>query len=502
MTDSTCRRHFSAAALAGLMLLAANSAHAQEAPKPDETKPAEAKPDQAKPAAPTHKVAAGPLKVEVELAGVIESSSLHEVPLIPKEWAQWQVTEAVPAGTRVQKGQTLIKFETTKIDESLRDLDAGQALAKLTLEQVQKDLALAEESVPLELTLADRAKQIADEDLERYEKIEAELALKSVEFRLKNAAQVLEYNEEELKQLEKMYKADDLTEETEEIVLKRARNDVEQSRFLFEQTKATHERSLKFDLPRSMESKRNGAKQANIAWEKARTSLPLALSKQKLDLEKLLFERKKADEKLTELKQDRELMTLTAPADGIVYYGRCVRGKWPAAGELASRLRAGGAVQPREIVMTIVGDGNLFVRASVPEKDLAKVQPGTSGTAVPAAFANSRLAVVAAEVTPIPISDGTFEARLNFTGKWTEPLVAGMACGVKLVPYKNADAIAVPAAAVFTDELDETQRYVFAVKDGKPARQAVKVGQRSGERLEIVEGLKAGDEISLTQPTE
>lgn len=502
MTDSTCRRHFSAAALAGLMLLAANSAHAQEAPKPDETKPAEAKPDQAKPAAPTHKVAAGPLKVEVELAGVIESSSLHEVPLIPKEWAQWQVTEAVPAGTRVQKGQTLIKFETTKIDESLRDLDAGQALAKLTLEQAQKDLALAEESVPLELTLADRAKQIADEDLERYEKIEAELALKSVEFRLKNAAQVLEYNEEELKQLEKMYKADDLTEETEEIVLKRARNDVEQSRFLFEQTKATHERSLKFDLPRSMESKRNGAKQANIAWEKARTSLPLALSKQKLDLEKLLFERKKADEKLTELKQDRELMTLTAPADGIVYYGRCVRGKWPAAGELASRLRAGGAVQPREIVMTIVGDGNLFVRASVPEKDLAKVQPGTSGTAVPAAFANSRLAVVAAEVTPIPISDGTFEARLNFTGKWTEPLVAGMACGVKLVPYKNADAIAVPAAAVFTDELDETQRYVFAVKDGKPARQAVKVGQRSGERLEIVEGLKAGDEISLTKPTE
>jgi hypothetical protein len=111
----------------------------------------------------------------------------------------------------------------------------------------------------------------------------------------------------------------------------------------------------------------------------------------------LLFERKKADEKLTELKQDRELMTLTAPADGIVYYGRCVRGKWPAAGELASRLRAGGAVQPREIVMTIVGDGNLFVRASIPEKDLAKVQPGTSGTAVPAAFANSRLAVVAAE---------------------------------------------------------------------------------------------------------
>ena len=492
----------SSACWIGGLLLAATSISGQEPPKPAETKPAETKPAEAKPAAATHKVVAGPFKVEVELSGVIETSAMHEVPLEPKEWAQWQIVEAVAPGTRVKKGDTLIKFDTTKIDEALRDLDAGQALARLALEQAQKDLAHMEESVPLDLALAERAKKIADEDLERYEKIEAEQALKGEEFQLKIAAQVLEYNEEELEQLEKMYKADDLTEETEEIVLKRARNDVEQAKFRFEQTKLGHERALKFELPRALEAKRNAAKQANLIWEKTSTALPLALSKQKLDLEKLLFDRKKADEKLAELKQDRELMALTAPADGIVYYGRCIRGKWVTATELSARLRAGGAVQPREIVMTIVGDGSLFVHASVPEKDLAKVQPGTSGVAIPAAFPNSRLAVAVAEVSPIPISEGSFDARLNFTGKWDEPLVAGMACEVKLVPYKKADALAVPSSAVFTDDLDDTQRYVFVIKDGKPTRQPVKVGQSSGGELEIVEGLKTGDEISLTKPTE
>jgi multidrug efflux pump subunit AcrA (membrane-fusion protein) len=195
-------------------------------------------------------------------------------------------------------------------------------------------------------------------------------------------------------------------------------------------------------------------------------------------------------------------MTLQSPADGIVYLGRCVRGKWPTAAEISGRLRAGGTIQPREIVMTIVEEGTLFVRASVPEKELADVQPGTAGVAVPAAFKTSRLAVAVAEVSPIPISDGTFEARLNFTGKWTEPLVAGMACDVKLVPYKKADAISVPAKAVFTDELDETQRFVYVVKEGKPAKLSVKVGRTSGERLEITEGLKAGDEILLEKPAE
>ena len=480
--------------LVGLAALASTAAWSQDA------KPGDKPPE--KPVATTHKVTARPLKVEVSLSGVIESSAMQEVALVPKEWPQWLLAEAVAPGTRVKKGDVLIKFETTKIDEALRDLEAGQALANLALEQAQKDLALLEESTPVNLAQAERAKKIADEDLERYEKVEADLAQKSTEFQLKLAAQILEYNEEELKQLEKMYKADDLTEETEEIVLKRARNDVEQAKFRFEQTKSNHERSLKFDLPRAMEAKKDAAKLASLGWEKTRTTLPLALSKQKLDLEKLLLDRKKADEKLAQMKLDREQMTLKSPADGVVYLGRCVRGKWPAAAELAGRLRAGGAVQPREVVMTIVGEGSLFVRASVPEKDLADVQPGTAGVAVPAAFTSGRLAVAVAEVSPIPISDGTFEARLNLTGKWSEPLVAGMDCDVKLVPYKKADAIAAPAKTVFTDELDETQRYVFVVKEGKPAKQPVKVGRASGERLEITEGLKAGDEILLDKPAE
>ena len=454
-----------------------------------------------KPAA-THKVAPAPLKVEVSLSGVIESSAMQEVALVPKGWAQWIVVEAAAPGKRVKKGDVLVRFETEKIDEALADLEAGQALARLALEQAQKDLAHLEESTPVNLAAAERAKRIADEDLARYEQVEAELAQRSNEVQLKLAAQLLEYNEEELKQLEKMYKADDLTEETEEIVLKRARNDVEQSRFRFEQTKATHERNAKFDLPRAMEARKEAAKQAALGWEKARITLPLALSKEKLELEKLVLDQKKAAEKLAELKHDRSLATLTAPADGIVYLGRCVRGKWTTGTELSNRLRAGGAVQPREIVMTIVGDGSLFVRTSVPEKELADVQPGTAGTAVPAAFANSRLAAAVAEVSPIPISEGTFEARLNFTGKPSEPLVAGMACDVKLVPYKKADALAVPAKAVFTDDLDETQRYVYVMKEGKPAKQAVKVGRASGDKLEITEGLSAGDEILLDKPAE
>ena len=51
--------------------------------------------------------------------------------------------------------------------------------------------------------------------------MERPFTLKSTEFSLKMTKEKLEYEEEELRQLEKMYKADDITEETEAIVLKR-----------------------------------------------------------------------------------------------------------------------------------------------------------------------------------------------------------------------------------------------------------------------------------------
>ena len=52
------------------------------------------------------------------------------------------------------------------------------------------------------------------------------------------AKDTLEYEEEELRQLEKMYKADEATEETEKIVLKRARDTVKRAKFVLERTQA------------------------------------------------------------------------------------------------------------------------------------------------------------------------------------------------------------------------------------------------------------------------
>ena len=190
------------------------------APKADKAKPAEepkkaeeAKKDvAAKPA--THQVKRELLTIEIEADGVFEARNLTEIALRPQEWSSFPVLKAVPHGSRVKRGEVLVTLDTEKIDQAIADLRADQHLASISMKLAELQLRLLETSLPLDLAAGQRSRRIAAEDLQRFQEIDRPNVKKGADFGLKMAEQTLEYEQEELRQLEKMYKADDLTEET------------------------------------------------------------------------------------------------------------------------------------------------------------------------------------------------------------------------------------------------------------------------------------------------
>lgn len=448
-------------------------------------------------------VAKKPLKVEVKFSGVIEARRMVEIAVRPKSWTQLVVADVAPAGSKVAKGQPILRFETDKIDDQIRDLESARSLTLLAIQQSQEQVRLLSQSTPLDLELAERSDRIAAEDLARYLEIDGPLAKRAADFSLRMSEQNLEYNLEELRQLEKMYKADDLTEETEEIILKRARNDVDYAKFGVESARIAHEEALKVKLPREMQDKRNAARVAALALDKARTTLPLALAKEKLELEKQQQELKKADEHLAKLKGDREMLVVAAPSDGVIYYGRCVQGKWTGVADATAKLRPGGAIDPNEALLTLVDPTALQARVIVPEKELALATVGVKGQLTPTAFPKGRLPVALRARSPIPVSEGNFDAIFDLPAAGTSQLVAGMGCEVRITPYMNAAALVLPVKSVFTDELNDDQRYVLLLgADGKPVRKNVTIGQTNDEVVEITAGLIAGDKVLAEKPKE
>ena len=59
------------------------------------------------------------------------------------------------------------------------------------------------------------------------------------------------------------------------------------------------------------------------------------------------------------------MMVVKSPADGIVYYGRCVRGKWSGMG--SEPFRRGAGIAPNEVFMTVVQPRPMLVRVTVAE---------------------------------------------------------------------------------------------------------------------------------------
>ena len=456
----------------------------------------------AKPPAKTHTIARGPLKVEVALEGSLQAVHAAEISIDPDEQLALVVKTAVPHAVRVTKGQTLIELDARKLSEQIRDREAAGALADLTLKQARQDLELLTKSAPLDTQLAERGQRVASEDLTLFEQVERPFTEKSAAQQLKQAEQQFEYTQEELKQLEKMYKADDLTEETEEIILKRARNDVEQMRFFVESARHRNEQQMKVQLPRSHDTHKHAAEQAALVAEKAKVSLPMLIAKQKLEIEKIEFEQKKSAEQLERLKGDLARLTITAPSDGLAYYGSWQGGKWSGAAAMQQKLRPGGQITPHEVLMTVVDPNRLVIRATLPEKDFAQVQVGAAGQMTAKAQPDAKVPVKVQEVSAAPIAEGQFAATLELTASAAD-LVPGMTCQVKIAAYFKADALLAPAGAVFSDEIDEEQKYVFVLTgEGKHERRNVTVGQSNDKWTEIASGLNVGDKILLEKPAE
>ncbi len=471
----------------------------EEAAKEDAAKKEEPKPEAAEPA--SHVVKKEPLKVEVALDGIFESDAMTPIIVKPKAWSSLIVLKAVEHGTKVKRGDLLIALDLEKIDRAIADAKTGLEEGAVALQLAENALKLAATTTPMDLATARRSLKNTLQDYEHYVNVSRALSLKSADMSLKSSQQSLENNLEELRQLEKMYKADDLTEETEEIILKRARAAVERSKFYMERAKVNHQQALKVEIPRLDISKKESKRRAELGAGSSAVTLPLALKKQRMDLAKLKRDHGRAKEKLKDMLADRAAMTVKAPAAGIVYYGKCTRGKF-TAGSTSSSLTPGKSLAAGSTVMTIVRPRPMFVRTTVPEKALHQVSAGVKGKATPVGYPEMKLTAIVDRVAGIPLSAGGFDARITVAiNHKAEALVPGMKCKVKLTAYENEEALTIPVKALMTNEKNDEKKYVYFLnKKGKPKKRPVQVGHRTAEKVEILKGLAEGDKILLERP--
>ena len=440
------------------------------------------------------KVEKKPFKSTVGFEGSFLPAEALVIKVDPKVWTDFTIQELVAQGGAVKKGDPVVVLDTEGIDRQLAD-DADATIArKMALKGSELELANLEKTTPWLLEAAEVGYKRARDDHQYFVEVSRPLQEESAERSLQSAERYLESATEELNQLLKMYKEDDLTEETEEIILKRQRYSVESAEFRLRSAKLSTKRALEVTIPRSAVDQEQALKDAEVAWKTARESLPAALQQKRLDIKKLQVADRRADAKSKDLKADRDQMEIRASADGTIYHGEMANGRWNPV-SAAKFMKVGGKIVPRVALASLIpSNAKLHLDAFVDETAAAKLKKGLKGYVAPVSSPRSRLSVELGKVATHPAVDGKYHIQLILSGEKLPEglsLVPGMKGKGKITIGDEGDSLAVPSKALKEEE-DGTYTVKVKSADGQEASTPVTVGAESSGMIVVLSGLQEG----------
>lgn len=408
--------------------------------------------------------------------------------------AALELKTILPHGSRVKAGEVLVEFDTELIDRRLDDGKRALESAELTLGQTEVELKALKESRPLRLDATKRAARNAADDLAYFNNTNRKIKEQRAEETLKRYQHALEGEREELRQLEKMYKADDLTEETEEIILKRQRDSVSAAEFALKAEELDHKRTLETEIPREAEELNSAAKSSAMSLSRAETELPRQINLKEIEFAaaKIAFERQADD--FAKLTADRKMMNpIKASADGWFYHGAIEDGRW-TTGEAIKTLVPSGQVAAKKTFATFIpASAPLALVAFADEATATSLPADCTGFAIAAGREELVIPTKVTKISPTPGTDGRFRIDLSATWPANTAPVPGANAQVRLISYEKPAALAIPAAALRATK--DGWSVTLKLADGKTGPHAVKRGRVSGELVEILSGLEAGQVI-------
>ena len=365
----------------------------------------------------------------VKLAGVLEATTAHEITVDTKHIQSLVLEKIVDHGAEVSKGQNLVWLETKEVDKQIKAAQANLQLAELTFQDEQFAQEQFIESQKLDRAAAERNFQKAKEAFDNFSRVDRERSIESAKFSLKNSQASFENALEELTQLEQMYKEDDLTEESEEIVLKRAKLTVENAKFRLAGTKISTARTLEQGIPRNQEEQEDAMARAKLAYAKSIRDLNSARRKRDIEMRQKQEKFKQTQDDFKALEAERKRLVLQAPHAGIVFHGKLNRGK---ISDKPSPLAPGGKVTAEQVLLTVAVPSKLQIRTDLAEKDFGKLAVGMKGTVKLAADPDRKVNATIKSISTVPYAAGKYDCVLSVKlPKGEIRILPGMTCSVE-----------------------------------------------------------------------
>lgn len=437
----------------------------------------------------------GEVEVSVDFEGLILPVEGETVFFDPKAWTSFKVIDALDHGSTVKKGDSVIKVDLEDLEQAIVDQKASVEKLHTQLHESEIRLERLKRNQEIALDKAEQAFARKEEDHRRFLDISVPIKRRDAEFALDVAKRQLANEEEELKQLTAMYVEDELTEETEEIILTRQKNRVNDVRYRLEKQELATENALEITIPREIEDDMKALENSRLYFEDMKLNQEFETEKELQKHATLKLQLERAEQRLKDLLEDKENASFTAPANGTIFYGMIdTNGQWDHSDAHKSLVRGGSLVAMKALFSVIEKNQELQLVARVDPAKAAKLRLGLEGHAV----------VEGSKALRTPIHQFSLSSTSGIDGKYlvhaelkpADFLVPNLKVKVTASGMLDGTNLKVPTGAVQTDK-DGSLKVEVQNEDGTFEERMIQITAEGIKALAVKEGLNAGDIVKL-----
>jgi len=459
-----------------------------------QTQPAAAttQPAATQPAEKTHVVKKGTLTLEIQTDAALQASEPFELKLKLKGYGGPLTIASIAAPwSTVKKGDSLLECETTEIKWAVEGAENALAAAKANLKKAEADAELSVKGEALALRMQEDAVKHAEANVTWFDSVDGPQMLLSADLTVKNQKDSIEDQEAELDQLHKMYKSEELTNATADIVIKRAVRTLERSRIFLKMAEERRDKTKTNEYPISKQRVADGLEQARQALASLKIAQEASGVTRRGSLSAARIAVEQAEQKLNDLRNDLGFFSVKSPADGVVLYGQITEGSWQGGDPKA--MKAGEKLTGGQMVMRVFTPGKLRMEIGLSEAQAFWVEPGIKAKVVPVAFPlTSYEGGCSAPVAAPKGNPGAFGYLMTVTLGDVDPrLVPGMKANVHIEAARLKDVLLMPVSCIADGKVS------VKAKDGSFEKRDVVLGKSDGQQVEVSSGLSVGEEVLL-----
>ncbi|MFA6154782.1 efflux RND transporter periplasmic adaptor subunit [Mesorhizobium sp.] len=168
--------------------------------------------------------------------------------------------------------------------------------------------------------------------------------------------------------------------------------------------------------------------------------------------------------------------TITAPRDGVL---------------ITRNVERGAIVQPGNALLVLAPAGDVQLVLQIDEKNLGLLRLGQKALVSADAYPDQRFDATLSYINPsVDITRASVEVKLTATAP-PAYLRQDMTVSVDIEIDRRVSTLIVPARAVH--DPTSASPWVLVVRDGRPREQAVRLGLRTSDRIEVLDGLAKDD---------